>query len=132
MKRQGGTLAALAAVLCGMLPTLYNANILLFSMTLVSVALLSFSAIVLILNDKFSGSIWNWLVKRAYSIEVEYASAGLGLVGSGLNLFQPGWIWVGIIFVLTGGALIGTQIGNGISMIKKSFMKTKSIKVGEK
>ena len=124
MKRQGGTLAALAAVLCGMLPTLYNANILLFSMTLVSVALLSFSAIVLILNDKFSGSLWNWLVKRAYSIEVEYASAGLGLVGSGLNLFQPGWIWAGIIFILIGAALIGSQIGRGISMIiNASFRK---------
>ena len=124
MKRQGGTLAALAAALCGMLPTLYNANILLFSMTLVSVALLSSSAIVLILNDKFSGSLWNWLVKRAYSIEVEYASAGLGLVGSGLNLFQPGWIWAGIIFILIGAALIGSQIGRGISMmINASFRK---------
>jgi len=124
MKRQGGTLAALAVVLCGMLPTLYDANILLFSMTLVSVALLSFSGIVLILNDKFSGSLWNWLVKRAYSIEVEYASAGLGLVGSGLNLFQPGWIWVGIIFILIGAALIGSQIGRGISMmINASFRK---------
>lgn len=132
MRRRAGTLAALAAILCGMLPTLYNANMLLFYLTVASITVLSFSAIVLVLHDRFSGSIWNWLVERANSIEVEYASAGLGLVSSGLSLFQPGWIWVGIIFVLTGGALIGSQIGKGISMIKKSFMKTKSIKVGEK
>ena len=133
MKKQGGTLAALAAALCGMLPTLYTANILLFSMTLVSVVVLSFSAIVLILNDKFSGSLWNWLIKRAYSIEIEYAAAGLGLVGSGLNLFQPGWIWVGIIFILIGAALIGSQIGKGISMmINASVRKSQTNRRGIK
>ncbi len=120
MRRQAGTHAALAAALCGMLPTLFKANILLFSLTSASIAVLLFSALILILHDKFSSRIWKWLVTRAYSVEVEYASAGLGLASTGLSLLQPPWIWLGIPMFLLGGFFIGGQIGKGINTLIKS------------
>ena len=120
MRRQAGTLAAFAAALCGTLPTLVETNVLLFSLTLASIVVLLLSAIILIFHDRFSLSIWKWLVARAKSIEVEYAAVGLGLASTGLSLLRPQWIWLGIFMLLLGGYFIGSQIGKGINMMIKS------------
>ena len=91
VRRQAGTQAALAAALCGALPILVEANVILFSLTLASIAVLLLSALVLILPDRFSSSIRKWFV-----VDVELAAAGLGLTSTGISLFQLHWRWLGI------------------------------------
>jgi hypothetical protein len=125
MRRQAGTLAALGAALCGALPILVEANVILFSLTLASIAVLWLSAIVLIFHDKSSSRVWKRLVTIAEHIEVEYAAVGLGLFSTGLSILlaalpdMSAWIWLGIIMILLGGFFIGGQIGKGImEMIK--------------
>ena len=120
MRRQAGTLAALGAALCGALPILVEANVVLFSLTLASIAVLWLSAIVLVFHDKSSSRVWKRLVKIAEHIEVEYAAVGLGLFSTGLSIVlaalpdMSAWIWLGIIMILLGGYFIGGQIGKGI------------------
>jgi len=116
MKRQAGTLAVFAAALSGTLPILLEANVILFSLTLASIVVLLLSALILVFHNRFSSRIWKWLVDRANSIEIEYAAAGLGLCSTGLSLFQPGWIYLGIAILLLGAFLIGSQIRKVINM----------------
>lgn len=125
MRRQAGTLAALGAALCGALPILIEANVILFSLTLASIAVLWLSAIVLVFHDKSSSRVWKRLVTIAEHIELEYAAVGLGLFSTGLSIVlaalpdMAAWIWLGIIMLLLGGFFIGGQIGKGImEMIK--------------
>ena len=123
MKRQAGTLAALGAALCGTLPILFEANVILFSLTLASIAVLWLSAIVLIFHDKSSSRVWKRLVAIAESLEVELAAVGLGLFSTGLGILVPAlatlsaWMWIGIIMILLGGFFIGGQIGKGIGQM---------------
>ena len=123
MKRQAATLAVLGATLCGALPILVKGNVLFFSLTLASIAVLWFSAIILILHDRSSSRVWKRLVTTAEHIEVEYAAAGVGLFSTGLGIFLfalpdlSGWLWLGVIMMLFGGFLIGGQIGKGIGEI---------------
>jgi hypothetical protein len=119
MKTKAGTQAALAAALAGMLPTLWEANRVLFSLSLAVIVVLLFSALLLLTSRTASGRIRTWLVKRAESLEVEYSAAGLGLVSTGLALFRPGWLILGVIILLIGAVLIGFGIGNAFLMPKK-------------
>lgn len=124
MKRRSGTLAALGAALCGALPRLAEANVVLFSLTIASVAVLWSSAMILVLHDKSSSRVWRRLVRIAEGIEVEYAAAGLGLVSTGVAVFQSGvtgWMWLGIVMMLLGALLIGGQIGKGLGMVLKEI-----------
>lgn len=120
MRRQAGTLAALGGALCGTLPILFEANLILFSLTLASIAVLWLSAIVLIFHDKSSSHVWKRLVAIAEHVDVELAAVGLGLFSTGLGILVPAlstlsaWIWVAIIMILLGGFFIGGQIGKGI------------------
>lgn len=120
MKRQAGTLAALGAALCGALPILFEANLILFSLTLASIAVLWLSAIVLMFHDRSSSHIWKRIVGIAEHIDVELAAVGVGLFGTGLGILVSAlptlsaWIWIGIIMVLLGGFFVGRQIGKGI------------------
>jgi len=125
MKRQAGTNAAFAAALCGMLPVLYRTNIIFFILTMISIAILILSALILVFHDKSSSRFWKWLIKRVSSIEVEYVSTGLGLASTGLNLillWNP-WVWIGLPMFLLGGFFIGGQIGKGINLMIKSHKK---------
>ena len=117
IRKKAGTLAALAAALLGTLPVLIQANIILFYVTIASVGVLFLSSLILLFHDKLSSPLWKWLVARANGMEVEYAAAGIGLVSTGLSLIQPQWLWVGIIMLLVGAYLIGSQIGKGINMM---------------
>jgi hypothetical protein len=123
MRRKAGTLAALGAALCGALPILFEANLILFSLTLASIAVLWLSAIILIFHDKSSSHVWKRLVAIAEHIDVELAAVGLGLFSTGLGIFVPAlstlsaWMWIGIIMILLGGFFIGGQIGKGIGQM---------------
>ena len=121
LKTKAGTQAALAASLAGMLPTLLQANLVLFILSLASIAILSSSAMILLTSNKASGRIWIWLVKRAENIQIEYSAAGLGLVSTGLGLFQSGWVILGVIILLVGALLISFGVGNGFVMLKNSI-----------
>jgi hypothetical protein len=123
MKRQAGTLAILGATLCGALPILAKGNVIFFSLSLASIAVLWLSAIILILHDRSSSRVWKRLVTIAEHIEVEYATAGVGLFSTGLSILLfalpdlSGWLWLGIIMMLFGGFFIGGQIGKGVREI---------------
>ena len=123
MRRRAGTLAALGAALCGALPVLVEANVVLFSLTVASIAVLWLSAAILVLHDRNSSRVWRRLVTIAEGIAVEYAAIGLGLVSTGLAMFQSGvpdlsaWMWLGIVMMLLGALLIGGQIGKGIGIM---------------
>jgi hypothetical protein len=119
-KRQAGTLAVFGAALCGLLPILVEANVILFSLTLSAIAVLWFSAIILIFPDRSSSHVWKKLVAIAERIDVRLAAVGLGLFGTGLGILVPAlstlaaWVWLGITMILIGGFFIGGQIGKGI------------------
>jgi len=119
MKTKAGTQAALAAALAGMLPTLWEADRVLFGLSLAAIAILLFSALILLLSNRASGRIWTWLVERAKNIEIEYSAAGLGLVSIGLSLFQPGWVILGVVILLIGAVLISFGIGNSFLTFRK-------------
>lgn len=121
MKTKAGIQAALAAALAGMLPTLSQANPVLFDLSLAAIAILLCSALILLTSNRASGRIWTWFVKRAENIQIEYSAAGLGLVSTGLSLFRPGWVILGVIILLVGALLISFGIGNGFLMLKKSI-----------
>jgi len=127
MKARAGTQAALAASLAGMLPTLLQANLILFILSLISIAVLLCSASILLLSNRITGRVWVWLVKRAENIQVEYTAAGLGLVSTGLGLFQPRWVILGVVILLVGALLISFGIGNGFIMLKNSI-KSKPVR----
>jgi len=116
MRKQAGTLAALATAFLGTLPLL-QANTIIFWLTTASIVLLFISALILFFHDRFSSAKWNWLVAKAGTIEVEYALSGIGLSSTGISLIQYHWVWMGIIILIIGAYFIGSQIGKGISMM---------------
>jgi len=119
-KRQAGTLAVFGAALCGLLPILVEANVTLFSLTLSAIAVLWFSAIILIFSDRNSSHVWKRLAAIAERIDIRLAAVGLGLFSTGLGILVhalsalSAWVWLGITMILIGGFLIGGQIGKCI------------------
>ena len=111
---------------------MHEASQVLFSLTIASVAILLLTAVVLCLHDRFSGTVWVWLVSRANGIEVEYLAAGLGLVSTGLNLFEPKWVFVGVILVLAGAVLIGIGIGNSFGILKRHLVRDRGDRKGRR
>ena len=106
VRRRAGINAVLAAALCGVLPTSYKVSLILFVLTIVVITILSFSAVVLFVYDKFRGPVWKWLVTQLNRIEIEYLAVGLGLASTGIALIGREWLALGILLLLVGTALI--------------------------
>ena len=118
MKSRAGVHAGLAAALSGTLPYHYETHTVLFNILCAVVLVLLLSAIILILRNQFTCSLWNRLVHICSYIDVGYTAAGFGLSGTGISLLRPGWFGLGIILLLIGALFIGINIGRNYLVLK--------------
>jgi hypothetical protein len=105
----------LAVALTGILPKLSGGYRIAVCLAIASLVL---AAILLLLRDRFQNPSWKRLVDISSNIHIAYTAFGFGVAAAGVSLLRPGWLLIGILFLLAGALLIGAGIGQNLLLLK--------------
>ena len=120
MKSQALANIGLAVALLGTFPSLEGGYRILASLGVLALVL---SGVILLLRGQLRTPFWKRLVDISASIRTTYTAFGFGVCVSGISLLRPGWLSVGIVFLLAGLLLIGAGIGQNLLLLRTFILR---------